>query len=182
MHSIVNSVYNFGFILQESVTPLTGIYLAGAANRSEKKLLVSVGVIIEGNQMKTYGIVKIVICVLLLVFITCQPRMQYIGTCYPPTANVHIFFNTQDIPCEYTIIGKIVGIQQIELFSTDFQPKLIKKARNSGADAVLVNHFGYNNSLSVSEADSGSANTMHVNVSNDLILDAFFLKYNTKHP
>jgi hypothetical protein len=127
--------------------------------------------------MKLHSLVKSVTCVPFILFISCQPRLQYIGTSYPPTEYVRLFFNKQDIPCEYTIIGKVAGIQQIEIFSTDFQPILLKKARNSGADAVLVNQFGYNNSFSVSEADSGSVSTMSLNVKNDLILDAYLLKY-----
>ena len=108
---------------------------------------------------------------------SCQPRMHYIGSAYPPTTYVEIFFEKQDIPRSYKIIGKIAGIQTSDMFSADFQPYIIKTAQKTGADAVLVTYFGYLNTVATSAPDSGLVGTMHLNVKNDLILDAYLITY-----
>jgi len=80
--------------------------------------------------------------------------INYIGTSYPPTDNVDLYFSEADIEKEYRVVGRIVATADAdEMFysSEKFTEAILKKAREKGADGVVISEFG-NVATGVSES------------------------------
>ena len=83
--------------------------------------------------------------ILLSAFVlsSCVTRIQYIGSEKTPTREVEVFTNPQSIDKDYKEIGKgfisygYLGPYNIE----KIQGKIVEKAKQKGADAVLIQHY-----------------------------------------
>lgn len=76
---------------------------------------------------------------LLLSLAACSPRIHYLGDTYSPTTKVDVFYDEGDIKKDYKVIGQLSGENSlnttIELDTV--REKMIEKAREKGADAIL---------------------------------------------
>ncbi len=63
---------------------------------------------------------------------------DYVGQSYPPTENVDIFFSTDDIERQYTVMGtaKTEGTEYLSFEAIEQQ--LVKDAMARGADAIVI--------------------------------------------
>ncbi|MCQ9634248.1 hypothetical protein MP477_04685 [Chryseobacterium sp. WG23] len=119
----------------------------------------------------------------LIVVVSCAPTVNYIGKNYNPTENIDVFLDTNDVKKNYEVIGKVDGISGILGSSyQDIQDKIVQKAKEKGADAVIL----YNMEQRIIGSTS-SSNTEHrqwmkntttssTNVTED-VLHADFIKY-----
>jgi len=75
--------------------------------------------------------------ILLFTFLSCA-RVHYIGESYSPTQRIKVFYEEEQIPDSYEIMGKAVASA-----GNDKQGRyaLIKRAQKEGADAVLIENM-----------------------------------------
>ena len=79
----------------------------------------------------------------LFVLLGCA-TINYIGESYPPTQHVDLYFSEEDIKTEYTVVGRILATAELDelLYSSDqFTEAILKKAREKGADGVVILGF-----------------------------------------
>ena len=81
------------------------------------------------------SVMFIVVVVLLLVACT---KLDYIGEEYAPTDHVDLFFTETDIELDYKVMGRILATAGDFVDSEKMQKKIMQKAREKGADAVLI--------------------------------------------
>ena len=110
--------------------------------------------------MKKY--VRLVVLLGLLA-IGCA-EVDYVGESFKPTTNIDLYFSKEDIEKEYTVMGHAIGSGTSD--SDDIQQALIDKAKEKGADAVLITEVDNQNSL-LAKADRDP----------DSEVKASFLKY-----
>jgi hypothetical protein len=68
----------------------------------------------------------------------CASSFQYVGTSYPATSQVDIFFSAKDVKKAFEVMGTINGtIGQSADFNQTLE-KVRKEARKQGADAVII--------------------------------------------
>ena len=91
-------------------------------------------------------------------------EVDYVGESFKPTTNIDLYFSKEDIEKEYTVMGHAIGSGTSD--SDDIQQALIDKAKEKGADAVLITEVDNQNSL-LAEADRDP----------DSEVKASFLKY-----
>lgn len=77
----------------------------------------------------------------VLGFASCASTLNYIGSSYTPTEKIDVFVDEAAIPKNYTIVGK--GYVRNRTWSTpeNIQTKAIAKAKQKGADAVLIKDY-----------------------------------------
>lgn len=77
----------------------------------------------------------IILC--LLVTVGCT-KIDYVGQEYPPTSYVDVYYAESDITRDYIVMGHVVASGNDFISTNKMQKKLIKKAREVGADAVII--------------------------------------------
>jgi hypothetical protein len=125
---------------------------------------------------------------LLLLFVTvvlsCSPKIFYSGTAYMPTRNVTVYLDESALPKNIITMGKGTVKKGTTLKPESLQAKAVAKAKEKGADAVLIRdyrlpeaHSGINGrfrrdsvSRNIRTAGKGQAN-----VPSEIII--LFLKY-----
>ena len=80
------------------------------------------------------------IAVLLLLALTGCMTTDYVGSTYPATTQVDLFFDEADVTRPYTVMGelRVEGDNHLFMRSEKMQRKLIEQARERGADGILV--------------------------------------------
>jgi hypothetical protein len=75
----------------------------------------------------------------LLFLLTGCMTVDYVGTTYPSTTQVDLFFDEADITADYTVMGelRVEGDNHLFLRSEKMQRKLMEQARQRGADGIL---------------------------------------------
>jgi hypothetical protein len=65
--------------------------------------------------------------------------VDYVGSSYPATTQVDLFFDEADIKTDYTVMGelRVEGDNHLFMRSEKMQRKLLEQARERGADGVL---------------------------------------------
>jgi hypothetical protein len=74
---------------------------------------------------------------------SCATRLHYIGNSFPESQDVDLYVDASAIQKPYTIVGKGYikeGIGSLNYIKR-IQPLAINKARQKGADAVLIQDF-----------------------------------------
>lgn len=95
------------------------------------------------NSLLMKNLIKIISGFIFLLFISCSPQINYLGSNYTPTQNVDIFFDENDIQQDYTVMGimKNEGDEMELDDSESVKNAMIKKAKSVGADAILFLGF-----------------------------------------
>ncbi|TDO19052.1 hypothetical protein [Pedobacter duraquae] len=78
----------------------------------------------------------------LLFLSSCATRVNYIGRTYNPTTDVELFFNTNDVPKKFEVIGKIQGENYGFRNFERLQTKIVEEAKKHGADAIIISGMG----------------------------------------
>ena len=73
----------------------------------------------------------------VLLTVSCT-KIDYVGRSYAPTANVDVYFSLDDIKGSYEVMGHLTATAGSFTSSEDMQEKIIEKAREKGADAVVI--------------------------------------------
>jgi hypothetical protein len=125
--------------------------------------------------------------IILLFTSACATRLHYIGNSFTPSQSVDLYVDPSSIEKPYTIVGK--GYIKEGMGSTNYikriQPLAINKAKQKGADAVLIQDFytqGAADLHTLSRTDSvgkgtvtvGNTSLLQPNFQNFTVL---FLKY-----
>jgi hypothetical protein len=83
----------------------------------------------------------LIIAATLLTAVLGCTSIQYVGDSYPHTERVDLYFSENDVPQNYTVIGRLLATANVdEPFYSDqkFTEAIKKKAREKGADAVVI--------------------------------------------
>ncbi len=102
---------------------------------------------------------KIYFSLLVILFSSCVPHINYIGNSFPSTKEPDFFVDEKSIDKPYKIIGKGYpnGVGSLTLKA--LQKKAIEKAKTKGADAVLVQDYfvqaAIGNSSTIYHTDAG---------------------------
>ena len=73
----------------------------------------------------------------VLLTVSCT-KIDYVGKSYAPTDEVDIYFSLDDIKGEYEVMGHLTATASEFTRSEKMQEKIIEKAREKGADAVVI--------------------------------------------
>jgi len=75
--------------------------------------------------------------VLMIAFTACV-SVDYIGKQYAPTTQVDMYFDEADIEKEYEVMGTLQAEAGEFINMETIQEKMLDKARQKGADAILI--------------------------------------------
>ena len=78
-----------------------------------------------------------VIAVLACLAAGCA-TIDYVGENYQPTAHVDLYFSEADVPKQFKVIGQMTASGDQFLSSSSLNTKMMARARNVGADGVIV--------------------------------------------
>ena len=74
----------------------------------------------------------------LVLLVNACAKVDYVGSSYPPTNRVDVYYSEGDIDKYYRVMGHAVAHAD-ELVSTEeAQNALIKEAREKGADGIII--------------------------------------------
>lgn len=74
-------------------------------------------------------------------FSGCTTQIDYFGESQPPTAQVELFFNAEEIGRPYRVMGEFIATVPRGSRVEQLQADLLEAARLRGADALLVEQF-----------------------------------------
>jgi len=124
------------------------------------------------------------LCFMLLI--PACATVDYLGRSYPPTTNVELFFAEADIKESYEVMGRVNAHANDIVSAEKLQKKILEKARENGADAVVIlgferyqtgEHTSYNETTK--EKRSGTTTTGSATTSSETekAIEAIFVKY-----
>ena len=73
----------------------------------------------------------------LLILSACA-HVDYVGQAYAPTNHVDLFFAEGDVTHQYQVMGKVVATANDLVSAEKLQAKIVQKAQDKGADAVIL--------------------------------------------
>ena len=121
-----------------------------------------------------------------LLFVAACAHVDYIGETYEPTRQVDVFFAEKDIPRDYRVIGKVLASANELVSAEKLQSKIVKKAQEKGADAVVLTGLeryksGQHTDYSETTEDRGRKTRTHGHSSTSdeekKEIQAIFIKY-----
>ena len=118
----------------------------------------------------------LILLALVMISLGCA-KVNYIGVSYPPTQQIDLYLSEYDVRTDYQVIGRIVATARVtsELFSDqEFQDKIMKKAREKGADGVII--LGFDHVLAVTH-DVAPEGWVDSDVSERRQVEALAIKY-----
>ena len=89
----------------------------------------------------------------LTLFISCSPRLHYLGDVHPATTEVDTYYSPDDIDIDFKVIGHLTGSNEDELFFGDLdgiKNAMIEEAMKRGANGILflfADSYGENHSV-----------------------------------
>jgi hypothetical protein len=87
------------------------------------------------NRPKIWKLSLIALAVMLTVSCT---KIDYVGKSYAPTVTIDVYFSLEDIKGNYEVMGHLTATAGEFTSSEKMQEKIIEKAREKGADAVVI--------------------------------------------
>ena len=93
----------------------------------------------EGDMMIQFS--RFTVIALVLLCLTACTKIDYIGEEYPPTTHVDLFFDMDDVTREHKVMGHLIATADDGVSTEKMQKKMMKKAREKGADAVVITYF-----------------------------------------
>ncbi len=108
---------------------------------------------------------------IILLMASCAPTVNYVGKSYQPTHTIDIFFSKDDVKRSYEVIGRAEAATPASWGSEmdACQQALEKKAKEKGADAMIIEEVGTGISTSVSDNQ--------VEIQEKKYIKATFIKY-----
>lgn len=89
--------------------------------------------------MKTRSsVLKVFIVSMIAILSISCTKIDYVGKSYSPTANVDIYFSLDDVKGAYEVMGHLTATAGTFVSSEKMQEEILKKAREKGADAVVI--------------------------------------------
>lgn len=73
---------------------------------------------------------------LALVF-ACT-KIDYVGESYSPTTQVDMYFSEDEVTREHRVMGRMVAHANDAVSAEKMQKKMMKKAREKGADGIII--------------------------------------------
>jgi len=65
-------------------------------------------------------------------------HLDYAGQSFPPTQQVDLFYSEANIGREYMVMGELTGTGDTFVSTQKLQDQMVQKAREKGADAVVI--------------------------------------------
>ena len=78
---------------------------------------------------------------LIILFSSCGRTIHYLGDFYTPKDEVEVFYDTNDVPYEFKVIGQMTHDKFINYNLETIKTEMIKKASLNGADAIVFQDF-----------------------------------------
>ncbi len=78
---------------------------------------------------------------LFVLFVAACAKIDYIGQSYSPTTHVDLYFSEADIREDYRVMGHVIAQANEGISVENLQKKLEAKAREKGADGIVVHGF-----------------------------------------
>jgi hypothetical protein len=131
--------------------------------------------------MKIYSVLlkhPISLAAVLIILLGCT-TINYIGESYPPTQHVDLYFSEEDIEKEYNVVGRIIATANSseDVYSSDkFTKAILKKAREKGADGVVIFEFGISTRTSTVTTGDGE----RTSTSEKRRIEALVIRYKGK--
>jgi hypothetical protein len=114
----------------------------------------------------------------LIILLGCT-TINYIGESYPPTQHVDLYFSEEDIEKEYNVVGRVIATANSseDVYSSDkFTKAILKKAREKGADGVVIFEFGISTRTSTVTTGDGE----RTSTSEKRRIEALVIRYKGK--
>ena len=73
-----------------------------------------------------------------LLLVAACAHVDYVGQSYPPTSRVEVFYSENEVRAEHSVMGKVVATANDLVSAEKLQQKIVKKAQDHGADAVVI--------------------------------------------
>ncbi len=75
----------------------------------------------------------------LTLFISCSPRLHYLGDVHPATTEIDTYYSPDDIEVDYRVIGQLTGSNEDVFFGDLDRIKnaMIEEAKARGANGIL---------------------------------------------
>ena len=90
---------------------------------------------------------KVYFFLFAVLLTSCLPRISYLGNTYASTKDPDLFVDEKNIERPYKVIGKGYPVR-FTLFSSELlQKKALQKAKDKGADAVLIQDYLVQNAV-----------------------------------
>ncbi|KPJ60359.1 MAG: hypothetical protein AMJ46_07260 [Latescibacteria bacterium DG_63] len=67
--------------------------------------------------------------------------IDYVGREYPPTTHVDLFFSLDDVEQDYEVMGHVIATGNALVSAEKMQKQMLEKAREKGADAIVILGF-----------------------------------------
>lgn len=85
------------------------------------------------------SLIKKSVAIMLVVSLASCARTSYVGISHDATHTVEVFYDIENVSSEYEVIGQALGEgHKIE----KIQNKLVERAKEEGADAILIKELG----------------------------------------
>lgn len=98
--------------------------------------------------------IKFTLYLILWIILTgCGNQIIYYGRSYSPTQNVDIYFREADVKESHEVMGKVTLEMSARKSSDKIQQKLLKRAKDKGADAIIFDDI----SLTTTGSSTGGA-------------------------
>ena len=97
----------------------------------------------------------------LLLIATGCAHLDYAGQSFPPTQNVDLFYSEANVNREYTVMGELTGTGDQFVSSQKLQDQMVQKAREKGADGVVIlglEHFQSGSNTNYNETTTEGKN------------------------
>lgn len=116
------------------------------------------------------------------VVVSCAPTLGYVGSTYNPTERVDVYVDESSIPVQYTVFGKGYVRSYRDPRPEMVQSKAIAKAKQKGADAILIKDYflpapGVSTTYKRDSSGKGSVSIGNTVVPQSSEFVVFFLKY-----
>ena len=131
------------------------------------------------------------VLLIIAICLSACTKIDYIGEEYPPTTHVDLFFDMDDVTREHKVMGNLIATADDGVSSEKMQKKIMEKARQKGADAVVIMGFdkyqsgettSYRETTEEGETKKGKSKTTTTATSSTSVkekkqIKAVFIKY-----
>lgn len=81
------------------------------------------------------------ILLLLILVGGCGPTVYYLGDTYESSNSLQVFYDEEEVEGPYTVMGKMTTDKSRKYKPEPVKEKMIRKAQQYGADAIIFSDF-----------------------------------------